>query len=153
MAFRTDPPDLTPAQGYKRAIALARLIKSDSATHRANMSSSLEKRHDVVLLFAELVEAKTEFAAIQAINGIVGYARDQQDDQAYDVAAEFTAMIAAIDTVIQRISTDMPTDASNWIQSLKFNGTGDDFDDTTTFTSAQTTQIQADLAALEAAID
>jgi len=58
-----------------------------------------------------------------SLSGIAQYARDQEDDQNYDVVGAFTAMTAAIDAYIAELVNVLPT-ANGFIQARTLNPDG-----------------------------
>jgi len=63
----------------------------------------------VLDIYAKLNAVKSLFEAAASVPGIVGYARDQKDDQTLNLVTEFNVVVAAIDAVIAQIATDIPT--------------------------------------------
>lgn len=75
------------------------------------------------------------FNTISATPGIVNYARTEASDQAYDVVAEFTAILNAMTSARDTLIGMFPKDGSGFLlyQTLNANGTVS----TRTFTAAQ----------------
>ena len=147
MAFRAS--NILPEQGYDRAKKLAVQIKrlaearSISFASGATSAEVLSVADNLGALKAGLDEAKT-------IPGIAAYAQGQEDDVTYDVAAEFSAVLVAVDAVIANIVATIPTDASGWLLINKINADG-----TLTarsFTGAQLAGLRTVLDALAAII-
>ena len=66
---------------------------------------------------------RDKLAEISTTPGIAAYAQEQEDDVTYDVAAEFTAMLAAIDACVNQIVADMPDDGT-YILAYSINPDG-----------------------------
>ena len=104
-----------------------------------------------------VLQVQTEFHAailrwndIKAIPGIAQYAKDQEDDQNYDVVTEFNTMVNAASAVRDRVESDIPTAAGGWMNLQKFEA--DHTISTRAFTPAQTTQLRTDLDAFIATV-
>lgn len=105
MAFRTQP---VPAAGLHQAKALATSVKNYCASRSTQFAAPTTTRDVVLATCADLRNWRTQLAAVQTIPGIAIYAAQQENDGAYDVAAEFTAMLAAIDAVVSAIVSAFP---------------------------------------------
>jgi hypothetical protein len=81
--------------------------------------------------------------------GIVVYAKEQEGDDNYDVAAEFTAMKSAMTSVGQWIAVNLPRDSNDYLLLWTLSGTTPV---PRTFTAAQLTGLQTELQALINAI-
>jgi hypothetical protein len=75
---------------------------------------------DVILgIFFDLQTWRDELTSLKAIPGIAQYARDQENDQAYDVVTEFNTFVSALTDVMANIYTSFPKDASGYLQEKK----------------------------------
>lgn len=75
-------------------------------------------------LYSELTSFDKKLAEAQTYGSdMVAYARDQFGDQEMDVAAEFTAMRAAVSDVQTQIESDLP-DYNGWLTIVQFDGQG-----------------------------
>jgi len=145
MAFRasTFVPALT-LQVVKRNAWQARqqLVNLNSAF---TTGASSEEVFAAQKILRNLNVSLTEASAVP---GIAAYAIDQENDAGYDVVAEFTAMMAAIDNAIATITAGFPKDASNFLLSHTFAPDGTLV--ARNFTPAQLTAV---VTAVQAVID
>ena len=102
-------------------------------------------------LLAELRSSRATLISSQNTSVILAYAREQFDDNAIDLPAEFTALIAAIDAVITWIVDNFPAGAGGYLERYQIAGNGALTD--RSFTSAQTAGLRTQLQALFAAIE
>lgn len=147
MAFRAT--NILPETGYDQAKKVATQVKRFSQNRSSDLvaggdSDQILGTADTMLIYKE------QFAALVTIPGIGDYAKEQENDPTYDVAAEFTAMLALIDAVIATVTAGFPVDASDFLLAYTFNPDGSQAP--RAFTSGQTATIRAALDALDAGI-
>lgn len=147
MAFRAT--NILPETGYDQAKKVATQVKRFSQNRSADLaaggnSDQLLGTVDTMLIYKE------QFATLTTIPGIGDYAKEQEDDPTYDVAAEFTAMLALIDSVISTVTAGFPVDGSDFLLAYTFNPDGSQL--ARTFTSGQTASVVTALNALDAGI-
>lgn len=135
-------------QGAVRAKALAVQVRNALATADTSALTILNLLQQARVLI-------DRWGVLSATPGLAAYAADQENDSAYDVAAEFAAMRGGLVAVRDRIINDLPKAtapagvAGNLaIQSLTAGG---DLV-ATLFTPAQTASLRADLDAFIATI-
>lgn len=121
MAFRAT--NNLPAVNYDEAKSLARQLKN-YASSRATLFGSGGNSDQIFATLDALKQFRDRLDAIRSTPGIAQYARDQEDDQTYDVVAEFVAMVAAVDAAIAQIVTTFPADGSGFLlaQTLSADG-------------------------------
>lgn len=68
--------------------------------------------------------AHTEMTALASTPGLAAFARDQVNDQDYDIVAEATAMLGAIATLRDTLTSMFPKDANGFLlyQTLQTGG-------------------------------
>ena len=147
MAFRAT--NILPETGYDQVKKVATQLKRFSENRSADLtgggnSDQLLGTVDTMLVFKE------QFGSLASIPGIGDYAKEQEDDPAYDVAAEFLAMIALVDAVITTVTTGFPVDGSDFLLAYTFNPDGSQLP--RTFTSGQTAGVVTALDAVVAGI-
>ena len=108
----------------------------------ANWVANNASVHDVVAVHSTLVAMWNELTAAQAVPGILTYVRNLEDDQTYDVGAEFTALKTAIATARDAIATALPA-SGGWVGTFRFEA--DHSQTTRSFTPAQSAGIRANL--------
>ena len=69
---------------------------------------------------------RDEMNTLRQIPGVVQHAKDEENDQTYDVVVEYNAMSAAIDAFTTEVATTLPDDASNYILGWKLGATEKD---------------------------
>lgn len=116
--------NLLPELGLREAKRESLEFKNYCTVERNAMSAG-NVNGDRALEVRDMANAfKAKMATYAAIPGIVQYAKDQENDQGYNIVTEYNALITEVDEVIASIETNFPTDASDWIQEKKFNGAG-----------------------------
>lgn len=104
MAFRTAP---TLADGFSEAILIARSIRLRWAGIRTQLNSDVSGR-TMLREAATLAQQHDRLTALAAVSGMQAYAQAQYDDVTYDVATEFTALLADIAAVYTWVYTNVP---------------------------------------------
>jgi len=79
------------------------------AVRRAEDFASGAPSTTVLDVFIRLGEGKAELQAAATVAGLAKYAKDQFGDPDLDVAAEYSALITAIDAARQEIAAALPT--------------------------------------------
>ena len=121
MAFRAS--SLITSNGYASAKGLALRAKSAAEASAADFSSSTASDR-VLQCYQSLRQIRDELVSVKSIPGIVAYAQDQEADATYDVAAEFTALIAALDSVFAEIESTFPTTGAGYLEERKLTAQG-----------------------------
>lgn len=145
MAFRSDK---ALAEAYEELKHWSRKLDAAAVSAVNRLNSTVET--EILIGFGYSVKAfRDNMASLAATPGLAQYARDQENDQSYDVVAEYNAMIAAADAVTSWMQTNIPKDADGYILAWKFGPT-----DLTqrTFTPAQTAPLQTLAQALSDSI-
>jgi hypothetical protein len=147
MAFKTAQ---TAAEAFEQAKNLARGTKMTAQGAIAQFANTTN-RDQVLTLAVNLREWRIALAAAGAVPGVLQYAKDQYDDQDYNIGTEFTAMLAAIDAVIADIHTSFPVDNSGGeVKERVLNADGSIT--MRTFTAAQLANVRTLLQTLDGAI-
>lgn len=87
----------------------------------------------------------------EAVNGIQQYAKDQLDDQAFDVLARFVDVRVELGALIQWIVTTYPTDGAGFLLTYTFEANGSQI--SPDFTPAQLTGFRTQAQLFIAACD
>lgn len=145
MAFKTG----SIAFVYDDVRQLAAVTKEFCQRTSAAMAAGNTASTTVFDVLIRARQAVARFNALKDTPGLAAYAKAQNDDPNYDVAAEFAAMVSALNALAAQIENDFPKDANGFLlaQTLGANGPVD-----RTFTPAQTVNIRARLNAVVAAI-
>lgn len=134
------------ADAVGRASQLKKLAQDTNAALAAgNVSANVIKQ---VLQYC--LDVKAANAVTAGLAGIADYAKAQEGDAAYDVAAAWSAMGAAIDAVVAQILGDVPAGTGGYRLTELWASSGVSV---RTFTPAQTANLQAKLTDLTATID
>lgn len=146
MAFKTA---FAASEAFFQAKNLARGLKQTAQNSIAAFANTTN-RDQVLALAMNLREWRIALAAAAAVPGVVQFARDQYDDQAYDVAGSFTAMLAAVDDVITGIHAAFPVGAGGEVRERVLNADGSIT--MRTFTGAQLASLVTLLQTLDSSI-
>lgn len=147
MAFKTAE---TASEAFFRAKNIARDIKAQAQSYIA-MFASTTSRTTVLGMVEQLRGYRVALAGASSVSGVLQFAKDQYDDQAYNVAAEFTAVLNAIDAVIAQVVSDFPVDNSGGELKEKLLAV-DGAVTARTFTAAQLATVVSLLQTLDNAI-
>jgi len=121
MAFRAS--NALPADQYDRAKKLAFQVKRLAENRSASFATGATG-NEILAVADNLGTFRANLNSIRSVPGIAAYAIAQEDDITYDVAAEFGALITAIDAAITEIVITVPTDANDWLLLQKINPDG-----------------------------
>lgn len=148
MAFKAT--NILPVKAYDRAKSLSINVQR-LANNRALAFASGASSSEVASTIDNLMAYRTELFSIKSVPGIADYAKVQEDNPAYDVVAEFNALIAVIDDAISTISTALPRDGSDWLLLVKRDATSGVLTDRSFSGAAMATTITK-LEAISAAV-
>lgn len=108
MAFRAS--NQIPARGYEEAKAEALRTRRTAEQYAATFAAG-GNADQIYSLLRLLAQHRARLQEIAAIPGLADYARAQESDAAYDVAAEFVAVIAAVESTITWMQAAIPVSA------------------------------------------
>lgn len=145
MAFRAT--NVVPQRAYQQVKGAAANVKAECARYITQMAASGANYVLLRDLYVFLKNANTQFATLAATPGIAAYAQAQEDDDQYDVAAEFATMQAAVTAVLTWMDANVPTSVTALAPSV-WTATGPLI--STSFNAAQTLGLRT---ALQAAAD
>jgi hypothetical protein len=146
MAFKTA---FSANEAFTQAKNLARGVKMTAQGHIAQFANTTG-RDQVLALAVNMREWRIALAAAAAVPGVVQYAKNEYDDQNYNVAAEFTTMLNAIDAVINGIFTAFPVGSGGEVRERVLNADGSIT--MRTFTSGQLASLVTLLQTLDSSI-
>ena len=107
MSFRTST---TLDEGFKRARDLAKQEKAYLQNWSTKLAGTISGL-DAYAWSTNLKRIIAELTAISALPGIVAYAQDQYGDSGYNVAAEFNAMLVALQNCLDWLIANIPANA------------------------------------------
>ncbi len=121
MAFRAT--NILPERGYERAKQTATGLRRFCN----NLSSELAaggNSKQILGVVDSLVSFKDNLNDVKSIPGMAAYAQEQENDGAYDVIAEFTALLSLIDAAILEVVNTFPTNGSGFLLAETINPNG-----------------------------
>lgn len=147
MAFRAS--NIVPQQAYQIVKSAAVQLKLNVSAMVAQLASSNASYEFLRDIYRTLSRAHGQFVELSTTAGLEAYAKQQENDPAYDVGAEFVSMQSAIVTTIQWMDANVPTAVTVNTPSAW----GDGAMIATTFTPEQTAPLRTALQAVVTAID
>lgn len=138
MAFRAT--NVIPQLAYQQVRNLARNVKTNCSAFVSQMAASGATYTLLRDVYVFLKSARAQFDTLAATPGLALYAQQQENDETYDVVAEFVAMQNTVDAVTDWMDTNIPTSVtavapSAWTQNGPLIATS--------FTAAQTQPLRA----------
>ncbi len=147
MAFRAT--NILPQKGYDQAKKIATQLKSFSTNRSADLVGGGDS--DQVLGTVDTMKLfKSQLNDVATIPGIGDYAKEQENDPTYDVAAEFIALLALIDAVITEVVSTFPVDGSGFLLAYTISPDGTQI--ARTFNVAAMVDLRAALDAVVAGV-
>jgi len=146
MAFKTDGL----AKAYAGAQQESIRVKSFAMNHSTGLAAGNVSANQVQSIMTQMKSSIELWDAASGLSGMAQWAKDQEDDQLYDVVAEFTTMRAAAVTVRDWVINNFPTSAGGFIEKDTY-----ELDGAITvrvFTPVETAALQSHLDALAVAI-
>jgi hypothetical protein len=144
MAFRAS--NQVPARALPEAKEAALRLRAFAQSRVTAFNAPTIRRDAVVSCWQELHAFSAALKGFRAVPGIAEYAAEQENDEAYDVAAEFNNLIAAVDAAIAHVETAMPKDANGFLAVVQFGAGGVLIPGT--FTAAQFATLRSLLTAI-----
>lgn len=148
MTFRAG--NIIPSDAYQVVKRAAIQLKLNCESFASTLQASGADYNLLRDIYLTLVRAKNQFDALKVTPGLAAYAQDQENDPAYDVAAEFTAMLAAISGAITWMDSNVPTSVTAKAPAEWSNS---DSMISNSFSSGATAGLQTELNAIAAVID
>lgn len=142
MAFRAS--NIVPQQAYQMVKGAAVQLKINLNAMTAQLAGSDANYEFLRDIYRTLSRAHGQFNALAATPGLEAYAKTQEDDQAYDVVAEFDAMLGAITDATDWMDANVPTSVTVSAPAAW----GDGAMISTVFTPAETAPLRAALQAV-----
>jgi hypothetical protein len=150
MAFKAS--NLVPAETYRQVKGAAVQLKAICQGFNARLLANNADYQFLYDIYVTLARANSQFDALKTTPGLSTYAQSQEDDAAYDVAAEFTAMQSAINSAQNWMETNVPV-KNRTVKSVNTWDSSDSILISDVFTPAQTAGLRTQLDAVIAAID
>jgi hypothetical protein len=118
MAF---PASSTQADALDTIRKTAVRLKSHALSAKDALAAGNRSANDIIGLMVMFQEAVRTWDGVSSTPGLVAYAREQFDDPALDIAAEFTAMRNAALAVTAWVQNNFPKDASGYLLKEQFD--------------------------------
>ena len=144
MAFRAS--NIVPSDAYQVVKRAAVQLKINLVGQKAQLAASGANYQFLQDIYMTLKRANEQFNSLKTAPGLADYAKVQENDPAYDVAAEFTSMQTSITDCMTWMDTNVPTAVTANVPSQWDGGSII----SNTFTPAQTAGLQN---ALQAVVD
>lgn len=148
MAVTFRASNIVPQDAYNLAKRTALQLKTNLSSQRAALAAGSADYDFLRDIYLTLSRAKNGFDNLRTTPGLADYASSQENDPAYDVAAEFTSMLSSITSAMAWIEANVPTSVT--VQPVTDWGAGSMISQT--FTPAQTTGLRSVLDSVIATI-
>lgn len=148
MAFKAS--NLIPENAFNNARSVAINLKRYCEVKVSIIQTSGMNANDLLGVLSTLKQASIDLAALKVTPGIVQYAKDQENDQNYDVVAEFNALESLVNSSVTNLAMSFPVDGNGYLLLLKLLGSDKDW---RTFTPIQLSSLQTDLNSIIAAVN
>ena len=112
MAFRTDGL----AKAYSKAQSESIRVKTFATQARNSLLAGSVSANAVIQIMNNLKSSIEVWDTVSSLSGIVQYARDQEDDQGYDVVVEFTAMRVEAVAANDWVKDNFPLSAGGFLE-------------------------------------
>lgn len=115
---------LALVEAFTKARDEVRGVRNSVITLRDASSAGAVDAFRFQRLATTLAASDAILAALEVVGGIQQYARDQVDDQTYDVGVRFTDVRTELGTLIAWIIANYPTSAGGFQETFTFNPDG-----------------------------
>lgn len=139
------------AEAWGDARAAAANVKSRAQQASAASSAGTLTGDQALQLSTFLADSKVQLQRDAAVSGIAAYAQSQVGDPALNVAAEFSAMLTALDAVVTWVVANFPKDGTGRLLHQTLTAAGRPV--SAPFTAAQTAGLRTALDGLSASIN
>lgn len=146
MAFKAS--NIVPQEAYAVTKSAAVQLKLNVAAFISTLAANNASYEFLRDIYRTLARGKNQLNALASTPGLVDYAKVQEDDPAYDVVAEFSALLGAVANAMTWMETNVPLTVTlkplaEWTDTTVI---------ATTFTPAQTAAFRTHLSAVVNAI-
>ena len=147
MPFKTDGL----AKAYTGAQRESIRIKSYATSAAATLAVGNVSANLIQAIMLQMKSSIEVWDAASGLSGMQQWARDQEDDQAYDVVAEFLTMRNSAISVRDWVINNFPTSAGGFIEKDTYEADG--AITVRSFTNVDTAVLQTRLTTLAASIE
>ena len=121
MTFRAS--NVLPQEGYDNVRSRMYRLRARCVAQSALMAVDGYDADRLLALLDDLADGQQLLSETSGIQGIAQYAKDQENDQSYDVVAEFVALTNAVDAAVAGIISAIPTsNPGNYVALHSFTG-------------------------------
>jgi hypothetical protein len=114
-----------PDKAFTEAKSLAASIRSQAQQAATDFTSTGADADRILSLIRRLIGARKRFNELKTTPGLAAHAQEQENDPTYDVAAEFTAMLATLQAAEDALIAAIPRDGSGYLLLQTMNAQGD----------------------------
>ena len=150
MAFPSSSAAPNLASALIQAMNAAANVKSRTVSLSVASSSGPVSAGQILDYVTFLADAKLVFTSVSQVSGIAAYAQAQLGNPGLDIAAEFTSMTTALDSVIGWVQTNFPKNGGGFLLAFTMNAQGRTV--FRTFTTADLATFRTQLDSLAATI-
>lgn len=147
MAFPAS--SIVTQRAYQTIKGAANQLRINLPAINARLSANGATYEDLRDIYNLLKNANAQFDALKTTPGLAQYAKDQEDNQALDIVAEFASMQGAIASALAWMDTNIPVN-NRTLKAPADWGEGTLLDDS--FTAGQTAGLRTELTAVVAEI-
>ncbi len=149
MAFKAS--NILPEQAYNTLKRTAVQLKINLQSFNTNLENNNVDFKLIKAIYLTINNAKNQLDALSQTPGIIEYAKVQEDDQGYNVAAEFIDLIEKMQSALTWVSNNVPSTVTLKVPNAW--GSPNDTIVSNTFTPAQTAGLRTVLTTIITAIE
>ncbi len=151
MSFPSQAGNIMLAFALHDAQTMAGSTKTLAASIKTRSSTGNITAAEIIAFHGNLKRNLDRLNEIKDIPGLPQYAKDQFDDQAFDIVVEFAAMITEIDATLEWVRANLPTSVAGFVESILLETDATQTDKV--FTAGQTATLRTQLDLLVATIN
>jgi len=140
----------TQQEAWTAARSIATQLKVQATSLVAQAQSAGIPANQILGFPQTLNQISTQLTQIAAVGGIAAYAQAQINNSNYNVAAAFTSMQSAVNSLSSWITTNFPVDSGGYLEIVSFSSGTPLY---VTFSPSQLTGFVTSLNALLATLD
>ena len=141
----------TANEAYAQIASHSAALKALTETRITQWTPAGTTYDNIGTYLTDLLTYYTSLGEAKNVPGVAQAAKDAEDDQTYEVVTEVNTLRTLMVAVKDRILADVPQDASNWRQVVKFNADGSN--NWRTFGAAALANLLSDMQAVVDQID
>lgn len=103
-------------EAFESTQSIVRSLNNYCANRRTAIAAGGLNTNELLATEDNFITQRDRLIIARDVKGVVPYARDQVDDQAYAFKVELNAVVAAIDNALAELYSVIPTDANDNIK-------------------------------------